>query len=131
MRIEFVEEKRFETHLACSKSTRRSAGFRYVAEIRGWSAMFTAGREEERAWWWSAAAQGTAVVPPWFTGDASGGGGGFYVRKEERRSRGERESRVRERGGSGYCFRVSGPRASPPFVLVSFSLFFGSITSFN
>ena len=32
MRIEFIEEKSFETHLACSKSTGCSAGFRYVAD---------------------------------------------------------------------------------------------------
>ena len=31
MRIEFIEEKRFETHLACSKSTGFPAGLRYVA----------------------------------------------------------------------------------------------------
>ena len=32
MSIQFVEEKRFGTHLVCSKSTGCSAGFRYAAD---------------------------------------------------------------------------------------------------
>ena len=57
-----------------------------------------------RRWWW------------WW----------WVLREEGGEGKQRRESREleRERGGSGYCFRVSGPRACPPFCSSLFFPFF-------
>ena len=116
MRIQLIEEKRFETHLACSKSTG-------LGRIRKANAGALASIRRER---WVKRVGGAllhAGTTVGLAGDGSGvGGGGFCVRKAERRCRGEGEGRELERErGSGSSFRVSGPRASP---LLLFPFFF-------